>query len=89
MSRLQHDSTYNIRLGSAYLKSQLERYDGSYVLAIAAYNAGPHNARKWLARFPFDDIDAFVERIPYKATRLYVKLVLKNYAIYKALSNDA
>ena len=45
-------------------------------------------AQKWLKRFPYEDIDAFVERIPFKETRLYVKLVLKNYAIYKALSDD-
>ena len=56
---------------------------------MAAYNAGPHNARRWLKTFPSEDPDAFVERIPFKETRLYVKLVLRNYAIYKALSDDA
>ena len=89
------DPSVSIRLGSYFLGDQVRRFtegpaaEMGFELGLAAYNAGPHNARKWLDRFPFDDIDAFVERIPYKETRLYVKLVLKNYAIYKALSNDA
>jgi soluble lytic murein transglycosylase len=89
------DPAVSIRLGSYFLGDQVRQFtegpaaEMGFELGLAAYNAGPHNARKWLDRFPFDDIDAFVERIPYKETRLYVKLVLKNYAIYKALSNDA
>lgn len=89
------DPVVSIRLGSYFLGDQVRQFtegpaaEMGFELGLAAYNAGPHNARKWLDRFPFEDIDAFVERIPYKETRLYVKLVLKNYAIYKALSNDA
>ena len=56
-----------------------------FPLVLAAYNAGPRVARRWLERFPIEDADAFVERIPYKETRLYVKKVLKNYTIYKTL----
>ena len=56
------------------------------VRRLAAYNAGPRVARRWLERFPVEDADAFVERIPYKETRLYVKKVLKNYTIYKTLN---
>ena len=48
---------------------------------------GPQVARKWVERFPYADPDAFVERIPYKETRLYVKKVLKNYTIYRTLSD--
>ncbi|MEE3258599.1 MAG: transglycosylase SLT domain-containing protein [Candidatus Latescibacterota bacterium] len=89
------DPAVSIRLGSYFLGDQVRQFTAGpaaamgFELGLAAYNAGPHNARKWLERFPYEDIDAFVERIPYKETRLYVKLVLKNYAIYKALSNDA
>ena len=59
-----------------------------FPLGLAAYNAGPRVARHWLERFPIEDADAFVERIPYKETRLYVKKVLKNYAIYKTLNGS-
>ena len=56
-------------------------------LGLAAYNAGPHNTRRWMEHIPHVDPDAFVERIPYQETRKYVKLVLKNYTIYKALAD--
>lgn len=89
------DPAVSIRLGSYFLGDQLRQFaagpgaDLGFELGLAAYNAGPHNARRWLERWPAEDPDAFVERIPFKETRLYVKLVLKNYAIYKALSDDA
>lgn len=88
-----YDPEVSIRLGSYFLGDQVRQFaEGSasamgFELGLAAYNAGPHNARQWLERFPHDDTDAFVERIPFKETRLYIKLVLKNYAIYKALSD--
>lgn len=89
------DPAVSIRLGSYFLGDQLRQFaagpgaDLGFELGLAAYNAGPHNARQWLERWPAEDPDAFVERIPFKETRLYIKLVLKNYAIYKALSDDA
>ncbi len=89
------DPAISIRLGTYFLGDQVRQFaagpaaEMGFELGLAAYNAGPHNARKWIERFPYQDPDAFVERIPYKETRRYVKLVLKNYAIYKALSDDA
>ena len=93
--RALFDPAVSIRLGSYFLGNQMRQFttdagaDLGFELGLAAYNAGPHNARRWLKTFPSEDPDAFVERIPFKETRLYVKLVLKNYAIYKALSDDA
>ena len=93
--RTLFDPAVSIRLGSYFLGDQMRQFatgpsaDLGFELGLAAYNAGPHNARRWLKSLPSEDPDAFVERIPYKETRLYVKLVLKNYAIYKALSDDA
>ena len=93
--RALFDPAVSIRLGSYFLGDQMRQFttdagsDLGYELGLAAYNAGPHNARRWLKTFPSEDPDAFVERIPFKETRLYVKLVLRNYAIYKALSDDA
>jgi soluble lytic murein transglycosylase len=82
----------SIRMGSYFLAGQVRDFmEGptravGFELGLAAYNAGPHVARKWVDRFPFEDPDTFVERIPYRETRLYVKKVLKNYTIYKSLA---
>jgi soluble lytic murein transglycosylase len=87
-ARLVSDASYNALLGSTYLSKQLKRYDGSLVLAAAAYNAGPGNANKWIRAYgdPRDaDVDPviWVERIPFQETRTYVKRVLGNYLVYR------
>ena len=87
------DPAVSIRMGTRYLGDQVRSFASGgtsnvgFELGLAAYNAGPVVARDWMTRFPTDDPDAFVERIPYKETRLYVKKVLKNYTIYKTLSD--
>ncbi|WP_262927280.1 transglycosylase SLT domain-containing protein [Phytohalomonas tamaricis] len=75
----------NIRLGSAYIKSMLDRYQGNRIAAAAAYNAGPGRVDRWLAQNdqPFD---LFVESIPYRETREYVQAVLSYRAIFDSLS---
>jgi soluble lytic murein transglycosylase len=88
-SRLVSDAAYNALLGSTYLSTQLNRYDGSLVLAAAAYNAGPGNANKWIRAYGdprADNVDPviWVELIPFQETRLYVKRVLGNYLVYRA-----
>lgn len=88
-SRLTSDAEYNALLGSTYLKAQLDRYDGSLVLAAAAYNAGGGNANKWMKLFGdprSDKIDpvVWVELIPVLETRNYVKRVVGNYLVYRA-----
>jgi soluble lytic murein transglycosylase len=93
-ARLTTDGAYNALLGSTYLASQLDRYDGSLILAAAAYNAGPGNANKWIKAFgdprdPAIDPVVWVEQIPLQETRTYVKRVLGNYLVYRArLGND-
>ena len=87
---LLYDPGVSILLGSRFLGDQVRSFTADshglqFPLGLAAYNAGPRVARRWLERFPIEDADAFVERIPYKETRLYVKKVLKNYTIYKTL----
>ena len=44
-------------------------------------------ARRWSRRLPKDDVDEFVESIPYRETRNYVKLVYRNYQVYSYLQN--
>jgi soluble lytic murein transglycosylase len=55
------------------------------LLAAAAYTAGPAPVTTWAARFGHLPVDRFVERIPYKETRAYVKKVLAAEALYRAL----
>lgn len=92
-SRLTTDPAYNALLGSTYLAAQLQRYEGSLVLAAAAYNAGPGNANKWIADFGDPrsasvDPVIWVELIPVEETRKYVKRVLGNYIVYRARLGD-
>ncbi len=83
--RMLFDPEANIALGTRYFASQLRRYQGNRVLALAAYNAGPRRADRWQQRWPKLPMDEFIERIPFRATRLYVKLVLRNLMTYEYL----
>ena len=87
-SRLVTDGVYNLTLGQAYLAELLESFKGSYVLALAAYNAGPARVRRWLRkngdlRNPDVDSIDWVERIPVRETRNYVQRVLENLQVYR------
>ncbi len=96
-TRLTSDPNYNIRLGSAYLQRLIDNYDGSYIMAIAAYNAGPGNVSKWVREHGdprnlenVDQIIDWMEKIPFKETRNYVQRVLENLQLYRhALQPDA
>lgn len=79
-----YDPETNIAIGVHYLKTLIERYDNSLV-ALAAYNAGPSAASRWLKKYNHDDFLVFIEQIPYKETRNYLKLILRNYFYYKKL----
>jgi soluble lytic murein transglycosylase len=79
------DPEVNLTLGTQYLKDLLARYSNNRQKAIAAYNAGESAVDRWEREIPTEDIEEFVERIPYVETRGYVKLVLRNQQIYKGL----
>ncbi|MDB5365219.1 MAG: putative lytic transglycosylase [Rhodospirillales bacterium] len=79
---------HNVQLGSVYLEQLVDRFGGSYVMAVAGYNAGPGRPAAW-RRGELDPkanleraID-FVERIPFAETRNYVQRVLENVSIYR------
>ncbi len=75
------DTDTNIRFGISYLRKALNRFDQNTVLATAAYNAGSQRVKSWL---PDEKVttDLWIENIPYKETRNYVKQVLSFATIY-------
>jgi len=81
------DPVYNMQLGMTECRGHLDRYDGSWVLAAASYNAGAGNVRKWLAVYgdprAGDPLD-WIEQIPFGETRNYVQRVLENTEVYRA-----
>ncbi len=82
----------SIRLGSEHLSDHFKYFASSAEprqlgLALSAYNAGLEPARRWSKRLPDDDVDEFVESIPYRETRNYVKLVYRNYQVYSYLQD--
>lgn len=90
-SRLTDDARHNVLLGSTYLANQIERFRGSYVLAVAGYNAGPNRVAGWLetmgdprggAMDLYQVID-WIEAIPLSETRNYVQRVLENTQVYR------
>ncbi len=77
-----YDPEVNVRFGSFYYKQLLNRFNGHYALAAAAYNAGPHRVIKWLPKMPMS-ADIWIETIPFKETRAYVGAVLTYALIYQ------
>jgi len=75
----------NLHLGAAHLQELLQRFGGRVDAAAAAYNAGSSPVKRWLERPGADDPDEFVELIPYQETRGYVRAVLRNRELYRAL----
>ena len=73
----------NIKFGVEYLKDLIDKYNGNIYYALAAYNAGDHRVDKWLPQMGNVTNEEFVEMIPFKETRNYVKLVIRNYYYYK------
>ncbi len=84
------DPQYNMALGSTYFGQLMDMYGGSYVLSVAAYNAGPGNVNKWLRAYgdPRTDVDVlnWIENIPLSETRNYVQRVLENAVVYDMLN---
>jgi soluble lytic murein transglycosylase len=83
------DADYNMQLGSAYLGQLVDQFGGSYVMASAAYNAGPGRPTEWAGfcgdpRASATDPADFIECIPFSETRNYVMRVLEATQVYRA-----
>ena len=88
LAELTTNPAYNIQLGMATLNEYLERWDGSYILGIATYNAGPVNVRNWVETYgdprnPGVDPVDWMESIPFPETRNYVQRVIENIEVYR------
>jgi soluble lytic murein transglycosylase len=80
------DTNTNLTLGSNYLNMVLIDLDGSWVLASAAYNAGPSRSKTWREKLTSPTEGAiFAETIPFNETRTYVKNVLANSTYYSSV----
>jgi len=78
-----NDPETNLTIGSRYLHYLFEMFDDNPFLAVGAYNAGEGNVGKWLKRFGPIPTDEYVEHIPFRETRHYVKRVLGTYQTYR------
>ena len=78
----------NILIGTAYFQKLTQRYGNHLILNIASYNAGHRPVNKWVKKFSTQDPIEFIQNIPYKETQKYVRLIIRNYILYKALQDE-
>jgi soluble lytic murein transglycosylase len=90
IKRMTTDPIHNISLGNKYLEELLGRFNGSYILSIASYNAGPEPVERWIAKNgdprklkTVRQVVHWIETIPYYDTRDYVQRVLESVQIYR------
>lgn len=90
--KLASDILYNVKFGSHYIKKLTDRFNGSEMLAIASYNAGPNAVQRWINEFydpretkDLDKVVDWIELITYSETRNYVQRVMENLIVYKYL----
>ncbi len=88
-SRLTADPKFNVTVGRGYLDNLVDRFDGSYLLATAAYNAGPGRVRQWIDQYgdprqADTDVVDWIESIPFDETRNYVQRVMENLQVYRS-----
>jgi soluble lytic murein transglycosylase len=86
------NTDYNLRLGTTFIQNQLAIFSGSYVLALAGYNAGPGRVHEWMRvigdpRDPNVDPIDWVEMIPVTETRNYVQRIIESLQVYRARLN--
>lgn len=79
------DPALNLKLGIDYLSVCLTRFNENAVMAVASYNGGAGAVKTWISRYGTADIDAFIENIPYRETRDYVRKVFRTYWTYFAI----
>ncbi len=90
---LLEDPAYNIKLGTHFVQDQIDKFGGSYIMALAGYNAGPGRVHEWIATFgdprsgAVDPVD-WIELIPIQETRTYVQRIIESTQVYRARLNN-
>lgn len=79
------EPAYNIRVGGHYIGRLYRQYRAVLPRSIGSFNAGPGAMNRWMREHGAEEIDAFVERIPFDETRTYVRRVIQNLARYRYL----
>ncbi len=94
--KLATNIPYNVKLGTFYIRKLIDRFDGSEMLAIASYNAGPNAAQRWINEYydprkekDLDKVVDWIELISYSETRNYVQRIMENLIVYKYLMSRA
>ncbi|MBQ9246328.1 transglycosylase SLT domain-containing protein [bacterium] len=78
------DPRTNLYLGCNYVKYLKDRFDND-LMVVAAYNGGEGSVNKWMRTYSTEDLDEFVENIPFEETRNYVKKVFRSYHMYQKI----
>ena len=78
-----YDPALNIRMGARYLRELIDKFEGSYPEAVAAYNAGEENTVRWEATRTGSNTESFIRRIDFEETKSYVKKIMASYAMYR------
>ncbi|MEK7790365.1 MAG: transglycosylase SLT domain-containing protein, partial [Deltaproteobacteria bacterium] len=76
------DPDKNLLYCAFYLSRLMKKFRGNLTFVLASYNANEENAQKWIKRYWTNNVEEFIEEIPYKETRSYVKLIMRNYTNY-------
>lgn len=76
----------SIKMGAWYINQQLGIFEGNQFAALAAYNAGPGNVLNWIETS--DDLDIFVESIPFRESRLYIRRIYVNLEAYRRIYGE-
>ena len=79
------DPHLNMLLGTHYLGKMASKFDDELVYTAGGYNAGPTNMQRWLKTWNNVSPEEFVEHIPFKETRNYIKRVYRTYQIYRQI----
>ena len=87
-SKTLYNPDENICLGTKYLSQLIKQYNGNYMLAVTAYNAGIGNVNKWIEQKIIKEDGQDIENIPFKETNNYVRKIIQNYRIYKQLYEE-
>ncbi|NQT66312.1 MAG: tetratricopeptide repeat protein [Actinobacteria bacterium] len=79
------DPDINIRMGTFYLRQQLDNFSQNQFYCLGAYNGGPGKMSGWISERGDMDIDEFIESVSYEQSREYIKIVMGNYYFYQML----